>query len=417
MRSRIYIVILLGIVLAASWSCGKDDESTTGSAVSLNLASTAQKALPLNSSISSSLMNSLRIGANSIGAMGYTGLTWDSTITTNDSQMVVGSSGPFRMECHDGMTAAEDTVNNCPEGTTRDMNNKYSATTLIGLIYSADKYFASNVFSKATTACTMTGASELTNHSPTYTGSTQFIYSIPDFDCLFVEDTTSCSWCKSSHYYLYKKTTGTKANEIYSLLGTYFQERNETFKSTNSQIQQLYLRNGSDEKPALMAFALAAAAPYDTSGGWYSRTLIVLNITDNRFFIKFGSGVVALGKGGYDAATGSIIGGNFVVKLYNSGTTHYYCLTQSSTGAISLSADGSACDSDTTLKDYFKKFFAADSGFWSKTGTDTAKAFFGLTDDEIDAELASIGVDVNRVLYTTIPTAGDATQFLSAIAK
>ncbi|MEK6706530.1 MAG: hypothetical protein AABZ06_12165 [Bdellovibrionota bacterium] len=417
MRSRKLVVLFVVLLVVFFTFCGKDDDPTNSTSSNLNLASTAQKALPLSSAISSSSMTEMHLVANTTSTRGYTALTWDSTISSNDSTMVVGSSGPFRMECHDGMTAEQDTVNNCPAGTTRDINNKYSATTLIGLIYSADKYFASHVFNKDTTACTMTGASELTNHTPTYTGSPQFIYSIPDFDCLFVEDTSNCSWCSASHYYLYKKTTGNKAGEIYSLLGTYFQERNETFKSTNSQAQQLYLRNGSDGKPAFMAFSLAAAAPYDTGGGWYSRTLIMLNITDSRFFIKYGSGLVAIGKGGYDTATGTIVGGNFIVKLYNNSTTHYYCLTQSSSGAISLSADGSACDGDAALMDYFKKFFAADSGFWSKTGTDTAKSFFGLTDAEIDSELASMGADVNRTLYTSIPTAGDATQFPSAIAK
>ncbi len=83
---------------------------------------------------------------------------------------------------------------------------------------------------------------------------------------------------------------------------------------------------------------------------------------------------------------------------------------------IRLDSTGATCDDATTLKDYFKKFFEVDSGFWSTSGTDIAKSFFGLSDAEVTTELASFGADVHRVSDTSIPTLNDETDFTSAFS-
>lgn len=434
------------LVALLAFACGKKSASNGGGpppAGSLSVVKSAIRSLPL-------LDPSRSINGGQPGALVIAPPTELDPLF--QSEITGHAGGPFKMECHDGMTPDQDTVNDCPAGVPVNIDNKFSAQTLMGQLFGVEQWVASGVYSvaggelKDTTTCIPDGGSpavdagflgELAAQSFTVVGASKYVLPMPNhYDCF--KNVSDPGTQTPSRFNIYKKTSVEEAGRIYSLLTDAYKV--QMSGEVDSQLWQMYARNGADGGLQLLGLHTAAFINKQPSG-FGERVLIFVNPQKPHFVVKFNKWVVALGKGGFDPSTGTYQSGHFLVKVrvddpfladgglpkYPDGgdDTNYkpeqlFCFSlDGATGAISV-VDGTECSGDSELAPFFTRFFDTGS-FWSKEGTGNAKEFLDLTDAEVDTTLAAWGALLQDATYMSdepggLPASGEDTDFPSALA-
>lgn len=369
MRNIIYIGLSI-FLLSFSWGCSSNGGGTGVSnppsvTSGLNLANAAVQSTPL---ISESLVS------ENISTLLF---------AKNTKQLSSESSGViedfFKLECHN----ADGTFSFCPDDVTEDLDNKFSLTSLIGLIYHSDIYLG-EIYRMEDVADSETGeptymtcergspSGELINHTP--------VFSPSDADKFFVEFGTLCEcfgvvgdWGGAVDYGLYSKATD---NLTFAAAVSRKQAVGiESYVGIASHIFQSYLRKDDSGDPIMLGFNVAS---YDDkeSGDYSGRALLLSNIAANKFIVKYISGVeeisrnhiAAIGLAGYDPDTSEWVDGYYMVKAkFGTEDEDTICIQNGETPAV---VDDSNC-SDI-------------SGSFSETGWTTSELYTWLEASETD---------------------------------
>jgi hypothetical protein len=325
-------------------ACGSSSSSstTTTTTSGLNLADKAVKSTPqiftsLTASISKPQMLE-SVSKDTTPSSGFLGIVNDF----------------FKAECHND----DNSLNICPSGVTLDTTNKFTTTTLIGMIQHADMKMA-NIYTIDEVVDPITGESTavplyktcekgtshaaLTNHTPVYTptNANTFIVdfgSLPDCVAYFTSGTTN-------NYTVYSKATD---NLNFASIVSRKQEALSSPVSTASDIFQSYLRRDSSNNPQLLGFNLAS---FDekSSGNYYGRAILITNIANNKFVVKYSTGpatggnfkqLFAIGVGGYNPSTSSWVTGYYYIKAKSTEVTEdTACVQNGLTPAVASSTN------------------------------------------------------------------------------
>lgn len=274
----------------------------------LNSTSEMAKSLPMIS------------GAITASSVGVDALTFD---TVADATHVAMIQDFFKLECHDDSGS----INFCPSGVTADDTNKFTTTTLLGLVYHAemkgkDIYGGDDTYKTCAKGETPTA---LTNHVVHYVlndGSegtdNPMVLPITDaFDCL-----GTFTYEGLPNYSAYHKA---EAGNTFAYLTTRYQHA--LSGSVMSDVFEAYMSNASGS--SILGFNLAS---FDdkTTGDYANRVVLIANATSHKFAVKMDNGynkrLIAIGKGGYDSGTNTYVDGYFVVRTNDGTTTKLYCI-------------------------------------------------------------------------------------------
>ena len=317
----LYIGLIISIcttlVLVTGCAADSDDDdsnnstttTTTTSSTSLNLAGKAARALPAIASSSSSSSFSFSVG--------------DAT-----SDQVINSF--FKLECY-----MPDVVDNCPTGIGPEIEtNKYTVTTLIGVIYHAQLYME-NVLNYSLPDCTtatVSASSFVTDDSSGDT-STYLIDFYDQLNCL-----GSSTYNSQTQYYAAQSDTSTDNVMIVT-------RKHDTGTSgwDQSDIYQAYLSKTDASTDHILAFNTTNINDTSTGDSTF-RTVLIVNLSTRKFLVQHhGSGsnyVVAAGQGGISTA-GAYESGYYYAK--SNWTTVGLCIDNSTR----LEVDASNCSNET----------------------------------------------------------------------
>lgn len=258
------------------------------------------------------------VAATSQAAPGLFRAPNPSSLNINDYSLLASF---FEQECF-----MPDGDNYCPEGVDTsggDSNpRKFTSYTLLGLIYHAQMY-SGGLHSECDqgSAATVDATSYV---ALTATGSDPDKY-ILDYNsllkCLYEDPSSNTTSTRYTAYSTdadgaYQATLTTRNREPYN--GVTDPGQNDVF--------QVYVTL-TDGKPSLLAFNYAGA---DTV---FSRTVLLVNLLENKFAVKFssynGTGydtVVAMGVGGVNVSTGVPNTGYYMVKFTDAGSQLERCV-------------------------------------------------------------------------------------------
>ncbi|MBU2512025.1 hypothetical protein KJ966_11860 [bacterium] len=289
-----------------------DDESTTSttaSSNSLDFANSAARALPAIEGSSSSSAPSLTAG------------------DVISDQVI---SNFFKLECY-----MPDSDNNCPTGVTPEINtNKYTVTTLIGVIYHAEMYMENvlNYFASSCTAATVNASSFKTDDSSGDT-STYLIDYFSQLNCI-----GSSTYSSQTQYFATQTDTSAKNVMIVT-------RKHDTATAgwDQSDIYQAYLSKTDASNDHVLAFNTTNINDTAADDSTF-RTVLIVNLSNRKFLVRFhGTGsnyVMAAGQGGISTA-GVFESGYYFAK--SNATPSGICINN----ATRLEADAANCSAET----------------------------------------------------------------------
>lgn len=311
-------ILVIGVFVLSVAGCGKGGTETGTTESGLHMTSAAVKATPQI--------------FGTLATADITPKSYDQSSNNSDATTSLIESF-FKAECH----TDNNSLNLCPSGVETTLDNKFTTTTLIGLIQHADMYLG-NVYTSSEIVDPETGesistptyktcgrgtnAAELTDHTPVYSpaDSDNFVIDFGSlFDCVgeftFVTNTSYALYSKAADDLTFAGLTSRKQ-----------EESTEDYAGVMSDIFQSYLRRDLSSNPIILGFNLAS---YDYKGGNDSagRSLLLTNISKNQFMVKYISGlpeisgytdgytyIIALGTAGYDPTTSVWVDGYYLVK-------------------------------------------------------------------------------------------------------
>lgn len=224
----------------------------------------------------------------------------------------------FKAECHDDSGS----INFCPAGATIDVNNKFTSTTLVGLLYLADMKL-SDIFQSSDASyqeCQRgDGATGLTNHTGVFNPSNSDKF-VLDFGTL-LDCVANMSYSENKiTYFLYSKSNDGKTFAEVSTRKQH-QSDNPSTGGVMSDVYQPYLSKDSSNNSNILALNLAS---YDAknSGDYAMRGVVLLNIQSHKFIVKQSTfnnntttNLISLGKAGYDSASSAWVDGYYKIKV------------------------------------------------------------------------------------------------------
>jgi hypothetical protein len=259
-------------------------------------------------------------------SVGISALAFD---TTADAAHVAMIQDFFKLECHDDTGA----VNFCPQGVTADATNKFTTTTLIGLVYHAEMK-AKDIYSNNADYknCQVNPTDlALTNHTVHYIpeGSTSSMTTnamvLPTGDILDCLGTFT--YDGNTSYSAYHKATDGNIFAYVSSRYKYTSTTNPEYGAM-SDVFQGYMSSASGS--SVLGFNLGSFHDKGGSNDYAVRVSLIANATSNKFAVKMDNGynkkIAAIGKGGYDSSTNAYIDGYFVVRTNDGTTSKLYCI-------------------------------------------------------------------------------------------
>lgn len=264
----------------------------------------------------------------------------------------------FKFECHHSQFG----VNYCPEGTVPDTSNKFTATTMIGLILHAEA-LSNEVFRSSYTSC---GTGE--EARALAVSSSSFVSNDGGDASKYLVDFFGLLGCVG--YF----TTPARHNFTYSPATDRFvvlRTRKHDLESPGwdqTDIHQSYFALTPAGTNRLLAFNMAGINDTGGVNNWGSRVLLIVNIETRRFLVRQRDGanyVTAAGQAGFDVNGVPQIG-TYFVKTPNT-------------------PDG-VCVDNTTSKEVDASECSTETAAWS--GADDVVAYLEITSAE-QADLAA----------------------------
>lgn len=279
--NTLLISMIAVLFLLTGCAASNDDDDDDDSSNSVNITSSAAKALPAIPASASS-GPSMAVG-DPIG----------DTIISNF----------FKLECQ------MESDNNCPSGVTADANNKYTVTTLIGVIYHAEMYME-NVLDNQISSCTaatVNAGSFVTTDAGGST-STYLIDYFSQLNCI-----GSTSYNSQSQYYTVQSDT---ASDVVIIVTR--KHDTATAGWDQSDIYQAYLSKDSAGAAHILAFNTTNIN--DAADDSTFRTVLLVNLATRKFLVQHhGTGtnyLIAAGQGGI-SASGTYESGYYFAKTNN----------------------------------------------------------------------------------------------------
>ena len=268
-------------------------------------------------------------------SVGVNNLTFESD--ASDTDKIAAIQTFFKLECHND----DNSVNFCPSGVAASDSNKFTAQTLIGLVYLAEmkgKDIYNDSAAKFKTCEAGVTHSALTNHIAYYDiggGPGTFEPVVLPFgsllDCVSTFTETSGANTNTTYSAYSKATTG----DVYAYVSS--RKGAVTSLGTMSDVFQGYMSK-SGGNPEVVAFNLASYNLETASTTFGNRVVLIVNVTTHKFAVKTGDGngnsLMAMGKAGYDPSTGTYTDGYFVVRVLTNTAARVYCIKNSATPTV-----------------------------------------------------------------------------------